>query len=94
MSNIVKEKDENTDLIKDQKNEITEKKPLKDVLSSYLEKKQNEKSLKKVKKDFSDIKTRFNETKTSFETLRDIQETIKNAYNNLEKNEKETKNEN
>ncbi|NGX41251.1 MAG: hypothetical protein KR126chlam4_01090 [Candidatus Anoxychlamydiales bacterium] len=61
----------------------SEKKPLKDVLSSYLEKKQNEKSIKKIKKDLSELKLNFTKAKTSFETLIEVQKKLNLAYNNI-----------
>lgn len=72
---------ENEKKISAEKNDLLEKKSLKEVLSSYLEKNKKEKSIKKIKKDFSELKLNFKETKTSFETLIEIQKKLKLAYN-------------
>ncbi|NGX34358.1 MAG: hypothetical protein K1060chlam1_00710 [Candidatus Anoxychlamydiales bacterium] len=71
-----------TKVVANEKEKIaTEKKPLKDVLATYLEKKGQEKSIKKIKQDFSELKLNFKETKTTFETLIEIQKKLKLAYN-------------
>ncbi|NGX44175.1 MAG: hypothetical protein KR126chlam5_00142 [Candidatus Anoxychlamydiales bacterium] len=76
----------------DEKN-YSEKRLLKDVLSAYLEKKQNEKPIK-IRKDLSKLNLNFTKEKTSVETLLEVQKKINLAYNNIsdtKNGEKKTK---
>ena len=66
----------------DEKN-YSEKKPLKDVLASYLEKKQNRKPIIKIKKDLLELNLNFTKAKTSVETLLEVQKKLNLAYNNI-----------
>ena len=81
-SNFVEE--QKNELSNNSEKQVCEKKPLRNVLSSYMKKKNlDEKSMRKMKKEFSDIKNNMNEAKNSFETLMGIQEKLSGLYNKL-----------
>jgi len=70
---------------------ISEKKPLKSILSTYLKEKTDEKAVKKSQEEFFNIKNKNNKTKTSFEVLFDLQNRFSKAYKETQ-NEKFNKN--
>ena len=89
---VEQQNEELSQLLNDTEKVLSEKKPLRNVLSSYMKTNQiNEKSIKKVKKEFLDIKNNMNEAKTSFETLMDIQKKLSKVYNNLSEKDNEQK---
>lgn len=66
------------------KQNYSKKKSLKEVLSSYLDKKQkNGKSIIKIKKDLAKLNLNFTKEKTSVETLIELQKKLNLAYNNI-----------
>ncbi len=84
----LEEKEILSDLLNKKESSVSEKKPLRSVLSKFLDGKQIDEDVsKKLKEKFSDIKLDMNEAKTSYDALMEIQKKLSKAYKDL-KNEK------
>ncbi|MBI5346184.1 MAG: hypothetical protein HZB76_03480 [Chlamydiae bacterium] len=83
------EKKEITELLKKQKLSCVEKRPLRDILSSYWKEKIDEDLLKKIRDEFVKVKTDMNEASNTFVSIMDIQKKLVQIYEDLQmKNKK------
>ena len=66
------------------------KRPLREVLSNYLQKKHYEKeSIEKIKRELVKVKSNIKDVKTSFESLIEIQEKLRKIYGDIKNEEQE-----